>query len=848
MSSFRSFSIPTAVLACLVAPAPAASAQVVLTVNHAADLNDHDLTDGQCDGDPAFPGNQCTLRAAFENANLIGGWVIIQIPSGTYPLSLVGLQHQSRFGDLDVYSPSLTRLDIVGAGMNVTTVDAQGLLINGGPERILHILSGVDPQLEVRLSDLTLANGHAYALGETRGGAIRHSGGTLVLNDVRVRDSRANERGGGICSENGVTLNLQNCFIQGNSASALDAGGGISLMGGARLVASSGAISDNFAGSRGGGVRVEAGSVAQFDSVELTFNLAPNGGGISNDGQVLLVDSFLRGNSATGVGGSGGAIENRILAVLDMRRSELQANGAFTGAGLNNSGSARLEECTVRGGFADQGAGISNTSAGTLVLTASTVSGNTANGSFGGGGLLNLGRFQALNSTFSGNLASGGFGGGIYFYGGLQALDLVACTVAQNQAQVGGGGIFIDNVFGNTPLNLLGTLIADNVTTGGFAANFQGNYLMSSAGMNLDSDGSCLLSGPGDLSGVMAFIGPLQHNGGPTQTHALLPGSPAIGNGSCSDLNGNPIGVDQRGFPRGPQCSIGAYEAPFVAGPANDDCSQAMPVAPGQFVSYDNCGATTDGPPGPCGFTGLPGLDSDVWFEFTMPADGMLVVRIPPMSAFEQLVGVYNGCPQMGGVSLGCMTAPPFGQNTLAVRGIAGQVLWVRVGGRLGACGIGTLSFDYVPSTGIVYCHGGASTPCPCGGVGTPGHGCPNSAGAGAVLTSSGNPIIASNTLLLHGSGMIPGQPALLFGAQNRVNGGLGVVFGDGLRCAGGSVIRLGVRIPNAFGEATWGPGLAAALMVVPGDTRRFQTWFRDPAGPCGSGFNLSHGYELTFY
>ncbi len=838
-------SIPFRFVAILCSLVPSAAAQVVLTVNHTPDLNDHDLVDGLCDADPAIPGNQCTLRAAFENANLIGGWVIIQLPNGTFPLDLIGLENLSRFGDLDVHSGLLTRLDLVGAGIDLTTIDAQGLLANGGPERILDIRSGVAPLLEVRLSNLTLANGHAYALNETMGGAIRHSGGTLILDRVRVRDSRANDRGGGIFSENGRTLSLSDSFVVGNFASTLDTGGGIALTGGARLAMNAGGILNNFAGIRGGGVRVEPGSAAEFSAVEISNNQAPNGAGISNDGFVLLRDSYLHGNSASA---SGGGIENRINATLEMERSELDSNTAFQGAGLNNSGSARLQECTVQGNIADQGAGISNTSAGSLILDASTIWSNTATGSFGGGGLLDLGRVQALNSTISGNVASNGFGGGVYFYGGLQALDLVACTVAQNQAQVGGAGMFIDNTFGNTPLNLLGTLVADNFTTGGFAANFQGNYLPTSAGMNLDSDGSCTLSGPGDLSSVPAFIGPLQNNGGPTRTHALLPGSPAIGNGSCFDLNGNPILVDQRGVARGPQCSIGAYEAPFVAGPANDDCLQATPVASGVTLSYDNCGATTDGPPEPCGFTGLPGLDSDVWFEFTMPADGMLVVRLLPGAPFEQVLAVYNACPQIGGVSLGCTAVPHFAAGTLAVRAVAGQVLWVRVGGRQGQCGIGMLRFDYAPSTGIVYCHGGASTPCPCGGVGTPGHGCPNSAGAGAVLTSSGNPIIASNTLLMHGSGMIPGQPALLFGAHNQVNGGLGVPFGDGLRCAGGGVIRLGVRIPNAFGEATWGPGIAVALMVVPGDTRRFQTWFRDPAGPCGTGFNLSHGYELTFY
>ena len=91
-------------------------------------------------------------------------------------------------------------------------------------------------------------------------------------------------------------------------------------------------------------------------------------------------------------------------------------------------------------------------------------------------------------------------------------------------------------------------------------------------------------------------------------------------------------------------------------------------------------------------------------------------------------------------------------------------------------------------------------------------------------------------------------QPALLFSGLNQVNGGAGNVFGGGLRCAGGSVQRLGVRTATAQGVVTWGPGLGAQQGWIPGDVRRFQIWYRDPVGgSCGSVFNLSNGLELTF-
>ena len=100
----------------------------------------------------------------------------------------------------------------------------------------------------------------------------------------------------------------------------------------------------------------------------------------------------------------------------------------------------------------------------------------------------------------------------------------------------------------------------------------------------------------------------------------------------------------------------------------------------------------------------------------------------------------------------------------------------------------------------------------------------------------------------MQGEQLRPGQPALLFAGLNAVNGGLGVPFGDGLRCVGGGVLRLGVRTPDRAGAATGGAGRAARGGFEAGDRRRLQVWYRDPVGiPCGSRFNLTPGRELVF-
>ncbi len=150
---------------------------------------------------------------------------------------------------------------------------------------------------------------------------------------------------------------------------------------------------------------------------------------------------------------------------------------------------------------------------------------------------------------------------------------------------------------------------------------------------------------------------------------------------------------------------------------------------------------------------------------------------------------------------------------------------------------------------GLPYCFGdGSASPCPCGNAGAGGAGCANSGGGGATLLGAGAPSVALDSLTLDSTGLLPGKAALLFAGTIRVSGGSGSVFGDGLRCAGGQVKRLGVRVPGAAGAAQWSGGLAAALGVTGGETRHFQVWYRDAAtSPCGSAFNLSSALSVTF-
>lgn len=161
----------------------------------------------------------------------------------------------------------------------------------------------------------------------------------------------------------------------------------------------------------------------------------------------------------------------------------------------------------------------------------------------------------------------------------------------------------------------------------------------------------------------------------------------------------------------------------------------------------------------------------------------------------------------------------------------------------------GYLAATYSSNPGTSFCTGdGASTPCPCGNASTNGGGCANGTGTGAVLSGSGAASVSLDSLVLSTTGLVSGQPGLYFQANNAVNGGAGTHFGDGIRCAGGGVIRLQVAAAGANGESATTLSIAVKGGAVSGSVFRYQLWYRDPnTSPCGSNFNLTNGLEVAW-
>lgn len=150
----------------------------------------------------------------------------------------------------------------------------------------------------------------------------------------------------------------------------------------------------------------------------------------------------------------------------------------------------------------------------------------------------------------------------------------------------------------------------------------------------------------------------------------------------------------------------------------------------------------------------------------------------------------------------------------------------------------------------ITYCFcDGSGTPAPCNNTGEYGNGCANSMSSdGANLCAMGTVSVAADDLILMAKGARPSQPGLYFCAMNAINGGVGLQFGDGLRCAGGSVVRLGVVTSDSAGDSSFGPGIATSTGALAGDVRRYQFWYRDPGFVCtGLGFNLTNGLQVTW-
>ncbi len=356
-----------------------------------------------------------------------------------------------------------------------------------------------------------------------------------------------------------------------------------------------------------------------------------SGGGLANYGTATLTGCTVSGNYAYIDFDGAGGVFNSAAANLTMTDCTVSGNYGLGIGGLANDGTANLTDCTLSGNF---GSGLQNY--GTVNLTGCTLSGNST--MYAGGGVSNSGTANLTDCTVAGNSAGEG-GGGVSNYG---TANLTGCTVSGNSAGFDGGGLA--SYVGSDPANLIDTIVAGNTEPSG-ASDIGGSDVSGSDNLIGTGGSGALVNGVDGNIVLTTLTGlslaPLGKNGGPTQTMALLPGSPAIGAGVIADYPGTatPITTDQRGDPLdSPNPDIGAFQTQ-----GSTLTSLSFSGVSDQSITYGTSSVTVsgtlaDGSQAPVGETVAVTLDSveksatigsGGAFSTTFDADGLAVAGSP---------------------------------------------------------------------------------------------------------------------------------------------------------------------------------------------------------------------------
>jgi len=479
------------------------------------------------------------------------------------------------------------------------------------------------------ITDCTISQNVSSGASGLAGGIA--SAGPLTMSNTTVSDNSVSglsgSKGGGIYISAGAPINIDSCTITGNTA---DQGGGIYTN--VEITLTNSNVSFNTAHTQGGAITNINGAL-HIANCQICNNVCEAQpiqgpvGGISDTVGLKDTDissSMISGNQGLGIAHGGFSGYPRTLTLNDCQISSNTFGGlsesiattvanrctfdqnsapstiiATAGGILNQGGNVTLNCSTISNNTAPKWAGIvtglvnGNSNAGSMTLNDSTVSGNNSTSGDGAGVAIKVSSFgpganaTINNCTISGNQAPNGTGGGIYLDGGTTTtqVTVVATTITGNlSAAAGGGGIYVRPV-PTSVLTIDSSIVALDSDGQNIYPDVSGSVV--SSGYNVvgkvnGSSGWIGLDQTGDTDNPLdPVLGPLADNGGLTQTHALLPGSPAIDHGDPT-LAGTP---DQRGFIRDDPPDSGSYEA-GPTGPrlASNDLSGTV-FNTGQFPS-----------------------------------------------------------------------------------------------------------------------------------------------------------------------------------------------------------------------------------------------------------------------
>jgi CSLREA domain-containing protein len=469
----------------------------------------------------------------------------------------------------------------------------------------------------MNFGDLEVVYGTISGNMANSGGGI-NSFGNLSITNTLLSGNEVDQNGGAILNSSG-TLTLTKVEILDNTSNY---GGGIYHNSSQAMTLVDNIISKNIANQQGGGVYCGSASKDTVNTIEnsnFLENVSVNyGGGIYNFGNLNVINSHFETNTATNHSGG----------------------GIYT---YGDDASTRIEQSTFIKNAAFNGGGIMNHS--NLEIVDSSFIENTALGTSGyGGGINNQKSLQISNSTLSGNLAA--YGGGAVLNSINGSMLMINCTLSGNSANNGGG---LHNV---GSLDFANTIIANSVSV---SDCWNDGGTITTNTHNLVMDGTCSPDVSGD-----PLLHPLGDNGGPTLTHTLLAGSPAIDTG---DLDECPA-TDQRGMPRpqGAGCDIGAFEVQPISVSFTGSPTNGVAPLPVTFIfdvtgDYDTCtwdfsdGATSD----ECGDTMHIYTTAGVYsvsLTISGPGGTDTMMKTDYLTVYQPVVANFSGDPISGPVPL----------------------------------------------------------------------------------------------------------------------------------------------------------------------------------------------------
>jgi Ca2+-binding RTX toxin-like protein len=352
-------------------------------------------------------------------------------------------------------------LDGVTISGNTATNEGGGLYNNGA---------------DVTIQNSSVISDNTANVNDAAGGGIYNDGTLAVLNSSITGNMAPNGYGGGIEHAANTTLTLNSVTLDGNSANF---GGGLDVDGPGDANITGGTVSGNLATFAGGGIYMGSGTLV-IDATTLDMNTAADGGGVFLDeGDLTLQNSATVSNNEATSGDGGGIWTNGELTLQNMSLITMNDAGR-DGGGIWTNGELTLQNMsliTMNDAGRDGGGVYIDGASGTIAISDTTISSNTASGSFsinGGGGIFNDGITFTLPSTvaITGNTADGtsGNGGGI-FNSNSGDITLDGASVTGNDATNGnGGGVYVD---GTSSVDANGADISMNTagTNGGGIAS-----------------------------------------------------------------------------------------------------------------------------------------------------------------------------------------------------------------------------------------------------------------------------------------------------------------------------------------------------------------------------------------